>query len=40
MFAFFDTRPCSQGLIYAVSLGLVNYLGTHELCLRVFMFAI
>ncbi len=23
-----------------VSSGLVNYLGTHELCLRVFMFAI
>ncbi len=38
MFAFL--RPCSWGLIFAVSSGLVNYLGTPELCLRVFMFAI
>ncbi len=28
----FETRPCSWGLIFAVSSGLVNYLGTHELC--------
>ncbi len=40
MFAFFETRPCSWGLIFAVSAGLVNYLGTHKICLWVFMFAI
>ncbi len=34
----FETKPCSQGLIFAVSSGLVNYLGTHELCVRVFIF--
>ncbi len=36
----FETRPCSWGLIFAVSSGLGNYLGTYELCLLVFMFAI
>ncbi len=36
----FETKPYSWGLIFAVSSGLVNYLGTHELCLRVFTFAI
>ncbi len=35
----FETRP-SWGLIFAVSSGLANYLGTHELCLRLFMFVI
>ncbi len=35
----FETKPCSQGLIFAVSSGLANYL-VHELCLRVFTFAI
>ncbi len=40
MFAFFYTRPCWRGLIFAVGSGLANYLGTHELCLWVFMFAI
>ncbi len=24
----FETKPCSQGLIFAASSGLVNYLGT------------
>ncbi len=33
----FETIPCSWGIIFAVSSGLVNYLGSHELCLRVFM---
>ncbi len=28
------------GLIFAVSSGLLNYLGTHELCLRIFIIAI
>ncbi len=36
----FETKPCSQGLIFAVSSGLLNYLGTRDLCLRVFLFAI
>ena len=36
----FETKPCSRGIIFAVSSGLVNYLGIHELCLRVFIFAI
>ena len=36
----FETKPCLRGLIFAVSSGLVNYLGTHELCLQVFIFAI
>ena len=27
----FETKPCSRGLIFVVSSGLVNYLGTHEL---------
>ena len=36
----FETKPCLRGLIFAVSSGLVDYLGTHALCLRVFIFAI
>ncbi len=32
----FETKPCSRGLIFAVSSGSVNYL-THEFCLRVFI---
>ena len=35
----FETKPCSRGLIFAVSPGLVHYL-VHELCLQVFIFAI
>ncbi len=35
----FETKPCSQGLIFAVRSCLVNYL-IHELCLQVFIFAI
>ncbi len=35
----FETKPYSRGLIFAVGSGLVNYLGTHELCLWVFIFA-
>ncbi len=33
----FEARPCSRGLIFEVSSGLVNHLGTHKLCLRVFI---
>ncbi len=33
----FETKLCSQRLIFAVSLGLVNYPDTHELCLGVHM---
>ncbi len=41
MFAlFWGQKPCLQGLIFEVSSGLVNHLGTHELSLRVFIFAI
>ncbi len=29
----FEAKPCSQGLIFADSSGLVTYL-VHELCLR------
>ncbi len=38
----FDAKPCSRGLIFAVSSGLVNYLLVyrHGLCLRVFIFVI
>ncbi len=36
----FEAMPCSRGLIFVVSSGLVNNLGTHQLCLRVFIFAI
>ncbi len=34
----FEPKPCLQGLIFAVSSGLVNYLGAwqHELCFWVF----
>ena len=28
MFVFFETKPCLQELLFAVSSGLVNYLGT------------
>ncbi len=28
LFAFFETKPCSQGLIFAVSSGLVTYSST------------
>ncbi len=35
MFAFLRH---SRGLIFVVSSGLVKYLGTHELCLQVFIF--
>ncbi len=31
----FETEPCSPALTFTVSSGLVNYLGTHELCLCV-----
>ncbi len=35
----FETKPCSRGFVFAISPGLVNYLGTrHELCLRVLFF--
>ncbi len=36
----FKTKSCSRGLIFAVSSDVVSYLCTHELCLRVFIFAI
>ncbi len=36
----FETKPCLHGFIFALSSGLVNYVGTHELCLRVIIFAI
>ena len=29
MFVFFETKSYSRGLIFAVSSGLVTYLGTH-----------
>ncbi len=35
-----ETRPCSQGLMFEVSSGLVSYLGTHEIFLWVFIFTI
>ncbi len=43
MFAFLrqnHVRSTSLGLIFAVGSGHVNYLGTHELSLRVLIFAI
>ncbi len=37
--SIFGTKPCSRALIFAVSSGLVKFLGTYELCLQVFIFA-
>ncbi len=40
MFAFLRKKQFAGINICGYSSGLVNYLGTHELCLWVFIFAI
>ncbi len=40
IFAFLRQNYVRGDKYFVVSSGHVNYLGTHELCLRVFIFAI